>query len=533
MNFKKSFAYTVCFVLIFITTILFFQACDDLENQCVSGDTCSEHADCCGSFVCDDGVCTAQDNLSQNNENEECEDNFDCETGKKCDTVSKKCIEGDNCTNDSDCKDDATCDTQTGNCIEKIACFENSDCAASLQVCVNRSCVDIGTICQDNSHCYENQVCSNDGNCIGKDEERSCENHQDCIDGESCVNGICLDEDDVVTRSCVNHQDCQEGESCVNGICVDEGDISPRTCENHQDCESGESCIEGICVAPGGIGYLCSGDHECNDDLACINNRCADYNGAVPCQSNAECPLNQVCHENFCQTRPPLNSQIGEPCLEDVDCVDNGKCLLEVFNNEESGFIGGYCTKYGCNADNNTGCPSGSDCYLLGQNNDNQPVTACLDECSNLSDCRSGYACVPSEYSNGACLPKCTASSCAAGTNCNEETGVCDSAVGRPCNSVEPCPSGWTCLSDSAGWWGGYCTVGCNSSSCPAGSVCASIGVDEKACFDFCTSTNNCRNDYYCQPDDTSNDAACLPLCRGDENCQEGTYCNEHGQCVG
>jgi hypothetical protein len=109
--------------------------------------------------------------------------------------------------------------------------------------------------------------------------------------------------------------------------------------------------------------------------------------------------------------RPPYGS-VGAACIEDADCGEFGKCLLEADH-----FAGGYCTQVGCNS---ASCPAGSACYKIGDGS-----RLCLETCTRASDCASGYSCDV----NGACTPGCAIWGCGPDELCGDD-GLC---------SVKPC----------------------------------------------------------------------------------------------
>jgi hypothetical protein len=90
--------------------------------------------------------------------------------------------------------------------------------------------------------------------------------------------------------------------------------------------------------------------------------------------------------------------------------------------------------------------------------------------------------------------------------------------VGDPCSPQQPCGPGGRCITDLPGRdsgpiSGGYCTVDCRNTACPAGSVCQDFGKD-KLCMQTCTgacgrdSLSCCQhqNALVCLPDDACDD---------------------------
>ncbi|AKQ69062.1 Extracellular serine protease [Myxococcus hansupus] len=106
--------------------------------------------------------------------------------------------------------------------------------------------------------------------------------------------------------------------------------------------------------------------------------------------------------------------------------------------------------------------------------------------------------------------------------------------VGSTCRSNADCPDG-VCVTD---YPGGYCTMDCTRSACPAGSRCyivdASTGL--KACLATCsrqvgTGQGDCRTDYVCYSDGTGS-GACQPNCwTTDLECGGSQQCLPSGFC--
>ncbi|MFT5434715.1 MAG: hypothetical protein ACI9OJ_005429, partial [Myxococcota bacterium] len=73
------------------------------------------------------------------------------------------------------------------------------------------------------------------------------------------------------------------------------------------------------------------------------------------------------------------DGSIGSTCFLDEQCSNDALCL---------DWSGGYCTHLNCPAV--ATCPDASTCVTL-----TSGTTACLAECAQQSDCRSGYGCKP------------------------------------------------------------------------------------------------------------------------------------------
>ena len=155
----------------------------------------------------------------------------------------------------------------------------------------------------------------------GDDDGPGCETAADCMTGQSCVDGRCVDGMDAGADSgtmdagmCTPERSCRggavccpEGEECVEGIfCFAECDNT--RCGDNQSicCEAGQTCLDGVVCAAD-----CTAEQElCGVDLEIC------------------CDAGDTCVANACVTP-------GIECGDDFDCRDDslyceptiGRCL--------------------------------------------------------------------------------------------------------------------------------------------------------------------------------------------------------------
>jgi len=199
-------------------------------------------------------------------------------------------------------------------------------------------------------------------------------------------------------------------------------------CQAASDCPYGSSCIT-----------LTS---DSGDETYCLDN-CADDSGCRP---------GYFCHPDvgICWWQAGAgNAPIGDPCVADGDCKDAGAtCYPEMYGNDPTGFIQGYCVLFGCTQGD---CPEGSTCLSVGEDS-----TACLPACSGDNDCREGYAC-----DGGACFPYCASGSdCPGGYVCeaSEEFCIDEDVVCSGGNPMGWCPEGLYCQDGGCGQFDFDCT---------------------------------------------------------------------------
>lgn len=147
---------------------------------------------------------------------------------------------GDVCLSDADCR-------QGGSCVGGVCvpCDEDGDCP-------------FGEVCElqagGNAECVRIECASLEGCGLGLNSAP-----------RACEEGVCK------AAECTSDAECTtSGEACIERLC------RPFTCVSDADCGEGEicnpvtgACVEGNTVDPGEQGWPCSGDADCNDNLAC------------------------------------------------------------------------------------------------------------------------------------------------------------------------------------------------------------------------------------------------------------------------
>ena len=246
---------------------------------------------------------------------------------------------------------------------------------------------------------------------------------------------------------------CMQGTSYWTDSCGNPTELQQHCqcgCKpDHTGCETCEQCIpraQTFCQAGtvywgdscGTIGEVketcecgCSQDGlGCNPDCGCKPDCEGKLCGPDGCGGlcSPGCSDTQRCHEGACVEA----RGIGDPCTEDAQCGENGRCLTD-------GFPNGLCLRVGCS--DYLPCPAGSGCF-----NFSDGSAACLKMCNTDSDCREdeGYIC----DSYRTCWPACQSDDdCAEEWICDLGTGECVK-VGPKCSSENPngyCPSGQVC----------------------------------------------------------------------------------------
>jgi hypothetical protein len=207
----------------------------------------------------------------------------------------------------------------------------------------------------------------------------------------------------------------------------------------------------------------------------------------------------------------------GSGCTCDRDCAGTaanpGVCMHGVCMQVATGPCSGSGSQAECPAGSRCWAAGGSDLYVCWPDCDAHP--SCAGSCDTDGSC--------SYTTSTTCDPHC-------GTACGSPT---QAAVGDPCSAHDDCPGGdnaqcYPTMSgqDPTGFANGYCMIfNCTSSSCPAGSTCATVrsssGGNLKICLADCATGEDCRAGYECRESDNT----CWPGCTTNDDCPAAHEC--------
>lgn len=304
--------------------------------------------------------------------------------------------------------------------------------------------------------------------------------------------------------------DVDEGPCCFLAECPDGADPEcPFVCGDGIRTSGYETCDGADCptsceqptdaCGPYTARTLIGTPERCNVECAptprpCTNgDGCCNFEVACTWLNDSDCP------------RPTRD--IGSPCLTDDDC-GAAETLLGCLDQENDGFLGGYCTITAFGA-----CPAGSHLSQFGG-----PLAFnCVRDCASDADCReSGYACVDSDFD---------------GTRECAPFAEGDLELGDSCSDYWDCAGGalvGCTIATFGGPEGEFCTARCNPArereqgECPDRMLCMAgrCSPSEEICF---TGDGLCPVNRYCTVDE---DADCLGInasvgdpCSADEDC--------------
>ncbi len=419
----------------------------------LSGIPCDDFNPCTLDDRCTGSICMGSEM--------ECPDNDILCKYTICDPASGECTltidEADNspCRHPNLCIQDEVC--VSGECVgDEIVCEDNPDqcmklaCEPDVGVCMPAP--DVGAECDDDNTCTSNDVCDEEGICVG--DLLDCNDHNPCT-ADLCIHEEgCTYEEDNSGEYCSNNGQecsilymcssghCQNGFCCAQGDCCLVADDCPDSYNSDPVCNDEESCSGRRGVK------TCNSFNQCftewiEDDSACY---CDTFdNDGVACTENTQCDSGH-CQNGFCCSG-------GDCCSAASDCpesYDTGAVC------DSPSFCQGHLGEKACNdrnqcftrlSDDDSACDATveQDCgYFAGHacNGDvEQDPFICEDRCTNAEDCSASAQCVEvtvaeSELTENVCMANCLSYTCGFGM-CDwlwmEDNEVCMCLVDSDC----------------------------------------------------------------------------------------------------
>jgi|GEM_PF-1266686 len=347
--------------------------CDDGDTT-TRLDRCNSTASCVGSPY----SCTVSTNPCRAN----------VQNGTACSpeptNVGGTCNDNDAATRDDVCDAIGVCVGETITCeVLETLCMVNvangTDCTPTP--------ANTGGVCDDADDATRNDVCLNDGTCVG--DTFSCDAPADVCKVSTPDGSTCVESDAPDGGDCDDDDDATRIDSCVAGVCVgtaftcepglceatsaangdgcdvtyepaatacDDGDTGTKTdvCDGAGACSgTAFTCEPGPCEAtsvPNGVDCSVTFKAEassCDDGNACTtNNLCSDsglcQGEAVVCADGATCDIDGECVPTHCasceadsecgesSTCNDLGGETGKVCLLtcelDEDCAEEQVC---------------------------------------------------------------------------------------------------------------------------------------------------------------------------------------------------------------
>lgn len=416
-------------------------SCDEERNQCnyvANNSRCSDNNACNGIETCDLARGCLPGTAPV------CEDDIPCTTaschpldGCVFEPDDTLCDDGDPCTVD-------VCDPDRGGCVNAQ---NDAQCDDGIACTVDYCDPELGCVSEpDNSRCDDGFACTVD-RCLhtGCDNQP---NHDLCAPDEFCTPTASQANP---TTGCVKRPQCYVDADCDDGL----------------HCNGVERCIHQQCTPGTPV--------ACDDSIACTQDRCdEDLKRCVYTPVNSLCADGNLCNgietcsaQFGCQAGTPLNCDDGIACTEDR-CEPLTGCVNQPFNALCDDGVS--CTVDICNPA--TGCqnqPDNSRCDDLVPCTEDicHPVNGCSNTPNNAF-CEDGIACTTAtctrqfncvyETNHAMCNDNisCTQDTCVVGVGCTNQPdhGLC---VGDMI-----CDSGQGCISPQ-------CTT---NSHCNDGNIC-------------------------------------------------------------
>ncbi|MEO1268791.1 MAG: hypothetical protein AAFX99_11880 [Myxococcota bacterium] len=226
--------------------------------------------------------------------------------------------------------------------------------------------------------------------------------------------------------------------------CSDGGSSSP--CDLNSDCTvQGQRCIDGQC------GFACVEDVDCEGQLVCRDNECAEP--VIACRADGDCPYAQECIQGLCTPIEGFclrnsDCQSGFVCSRDMQiCVESGT-EIECINTGDC-FAGEICVGGACVPEPEDACTSSADCFAGEICTNGNCVPEPEPDCTRNSDCAPMQVC-----SGGTCVD--TGPECVFNSDCRDDRicveGVCmaECVLDRDCDVGQLCMQG-RCVEDTTG----------------------------------------------------------------------------------
>ena len=314
--------------------------CNGIET-CVAGEcTAGEVLVCNDENVCTDDTCTEGIGCEYvNNDENACADADACNGVEAC--VEGECLAGEAliCDDELPCTDD-TCDAELG-CVytdnNENACAD-ADVCNGIETCLDGECLaGEALICDDELPCTDD-TCDAELGCVyTNNNDNVCLDQDLCNGDETCVDGLCVDGDDLI---------CDDELPCTDDTCDAElgcvyTNNNDNVCLDQDLCNGDETCVDGLCVD--GDDLVCDDQDECTADscdaeLGCVtdsllaNCEISDWSDWSDCSE--ECgggmrsrtrtvTVDPICGGTECPDLTEEEACNTDPCPCDLEQLDN------------------------------------------------------------------------------------------------------------------------------------------------------------------------------------------------------------------
>ena len=252
--------------------------------------------------------------------------------------------EGSACTGDSDCASRFCRDVGGGSPICTLPCdFSVSGSCGAGAICKLITCdegacapgaagsLGVGASCAADSEC-QTLLCRDPGSgrrqCVAPCvvDAGQCLGHEACAPlAANATCGGCAADEEVPGPRRLGER-CEVGTDCASGSCLNDGGFSycSKGCMDHSGCAYGFHCRAGSCVRGlrGNVGEPCIEDDDCVMGFSCYGFT-ADHPGycTISCTGGELCPAGTECDGLACVIG---NLPLGSGCVGHTDCLSLG-----------------------------------------------------------------------------------------------------------------------------------------------------------------------------------------------------------------
>jgi hypothetical protein len=407
-------------------------------------------------------------------------------------------------TDNGGCREGYTCDLNSATCVE--ACISDMQCKFGLEDADGDGGVDIVFLGNDYPATCNLTTgrCETEGTATAGPGD-ACADVLDCED-----NGYCITGDDVPAGFCTRFGCQYEGFECQTGAVCDLRTFGAGYSACLPGCSVGTETEEQRTGAADGqgngceLGQACLWDGSSAPDAA-VNGGCfpAEYNDITASTVGNACQTSADCYSPFGLGRCFFRNGEANGDTSDGSEVPSGICVVAdcaTFMDSAGATVEGILPGVGDAAGSHRICAEANNELCVRFSGEDEPVsTYCLQECTNASECPTGYGCTNLNTAANplvVCWPYCsTTSECRTGQSCLDDAGgACDPTM-DDCFCTPACTQDSECASIPGA--NDYCHDG-NCRACNADTDAGCTGA-----------TPQCLSDYTCAACDPSDDAGC------------------------
>ena len=339
---------------------------DTAASDCVSGETCLQTTNRCGTTLANGQLCKASSDCNSG----DCVGGTCCPAGSGC-FIGGVCYAANAVNPNNACQQCTPATSATAwsakangtKCDDGDACTQTDTCQAGT--CTGGNPV----TCTASDQCHSVGVCDKgSGTCSNPDKAdgTACSDGNACTRTDTCQQGKCTGSNPV---TCTAQDQCHSAGTCDSGTgtCSNPAKANGTSCDDGNKCTQSDTCQSGTCTA--GTAVTCTASDQCHDIGACNPSTGACSNpvaaNGTSCDDGDKCTQNDTCQSGTCTAGSAVTCTALDQCHEVGTCDPSS----------------GTCSN-----------PPASDTTLCG-NNFHCSAGQCPSSCSLDTDCAPGYTC--------------------------------------------------------------------------------------------------------------------------------------------